>query len=509
MDFSTSPSTKTKSSGLNPVFWLVLMAFAGYSWLIIHNVNACAGGSDSSGYMNHAQLLANGRVHATERTITGVEYQNLHSYLYTPLGLKPAPLFSGLVPTYPTGISLMIMAVSPVMGWNHAGDAVIVLHSLAGIILIFLLAQAMGLGMRYSTLALVILATSPLYLTYSVQLMSDLPAMVWATLAVLAAWKSSKSQTKRSESGWSLACGFAVSVAVLIRPTNVLIFIPVLFALGLSPKRIFTCGAGGIPGAVFFALHSSAAYGNIGTTGYGDAWALFESTYGKITLLHYMHWIPIVFSPIAALAVGLIFLIKKSTRLSLVLLSWILVYLGFYCFYSCTHETWWYLRFILPAGPALIVGGLIVLRTVLTLVGFKQYPSTYQRLAYITVAAVIAVSSSLWTKKLNALTAGRGESVYPKTAQWLRDNVPTNAVILAMQESGALFYYTQFTIIRWDELDKQLTNQIVLNTTAQNRPIYAALFNWEVDDALHKHFPGNWIKCETLKDTTIWKRQSQ
>jgi hypothetical protein len=67
----------------------------------------------------------------------------------------------------------------------------------------------------------------------------------------------------------------------------------------------------------------------------------------------------------------------------------------------------------------------------------------------------------------------------------------------------------QFTIIRWDELDKQLTNQIVLKTTAQNRPIYAALFNWEVDDALHKHFPGNWIKCETLKDTTIWKRQSQ
>jgi len=507
MDFSPPPTPQAKLLGLNPALWLVIAALTAYAVLIAYHINACAGGSDSSGYMNHAKLLAEGRLHATERIIPGVNYRISHSYLYTPLGLKPASHFEGLVPTYPPGLALMLMAISPLSGWVHAGDAVILLHSLAGIVLIFILALTLGLSVRLSTLASVILATSPLYLNYSVQMMSDLPALVWVTLAVLTAWKSSHAESKTMQSGWAYLCGFAVSVAVLIRPTNALIFIPVLIALGLRPRRFFNFIVGGLPGALFFAYHSQAAYGHIGTTGYGDTWTLFESTYFTQTLYHYIHWLPILFTPLSLLSCGLILLLKKSTQLSLVLISWAFVYLGFYSFYSCTHETWWYLRFILPAAPALIVGGLLSLRFLLTWVNLNNTSHSYLRIGYLSLGLLLVLPSAFWTKKLGALNAGRGESVYPKTAAWLTENIPSSSVILCMQESGALFYYTPFTLIRWDEIDLDLKNQIIAKTTAQKLPLYAALFNWEKDEALTQRFPGHWIKRTSIKEVTVWERK--
>ena len=504
MDFNHTQSSNTQSKGFNTNWVLLFLAILGYACLIIFHVNACAGGSDSSGYLNHAKALSEGHLLSDERTIDGVDYLSNHSYLYSPLGLKPAPVGHGLVATYPPGLPLMLMGASFLTGWNHVGDYVMVIHCLAGILLLFQLARAMNLSFRYSTLAAIILATSPLYLNYSVQLMSDLPAMVWVTLAVLAAWKSNLNSEGTLK--WALLSGFAVSIAVLIRPTNVLIFIPALIALGLNFKRLTLFAVGGLPGALFFAIHSAKAYGHVGVTGYGDASSMFESQYVLITVSHYAYLLPILFTPVVVLSVGLIFVIKHLPRLSLVLLTWIGTYLGLYAFYSCTHETWWYMRFILPCAPALIIGGLIILN--LLIINFKitERFKRFESYGFLISCILISISGASWTNHYHALSSGKGESVYPKTAAWLTEHAPSNAVILAMQESGALYYYTPFTIIRWDELDKALTNQIILKIKEQHRPLFAPLFNWEKTEALTQRFPGEWIKRETFKDVTIWER---
>ena len=110
-----------------------------------------------------------------------------------------------------------------------------------------------------------------------------------------------------------------------------------------------------LPGA-----HSLAAYGSLATTGYGDTSTAFTLACVPQTLAHYARWLPRLLTPVVALNLLLPFLGGESARLRWLLASWILAYASFYSAYTITHETWWYRRFLLPAAPALVIGGLLV-----------------------------------------------------------------------------------------------------------------------------------------------------
>src|SRR5450755_482930 len=98
-----------------------------YAAVLGHYVGAVAGSSDTSGYMNHARLLSWHYIHIPARTIPGLPMDGATAPLYIPLGFKPAWNGDGLVPTYPTGLPLFILAAKYVAGWHNAGDVVIVL----------------------------------------------------------------------------------------------------------------------------------------------------------------------------------------------------------------------------------------------------------------------------------------------------------------------------------------------------------------------------------------------
>ena len=61
-----------------------------YALVLGRNVAAVAAGSDSSGYLNHAKLLASGHVHVEPRTIPGLPDSSAPKGLYMALGFKPA-----------------------------------------------------------------------------------------------------------------------------------------------------------------------------------------------------------------------------------------------------------------------------------------------------------------------------------------------------------------------------------------------------------------------------------
>ena len=80
------------------------------------------------------------------RTIPGLPDSSAPKGLYMALGFKPAWDGKGLVPTYPTGLPLLILAAEPLAGWKHAGDLVIILHAVAGLALVYFLGRRLGLG---------------------------------------------------------------------------------------------------------------------------------------------------------------------------------------------------------------------------------------------------------------------------------------------------------------------------------------------------------------------------
>ncbi len=471
------------------------LALGAYAVLLAPHFGTHAAGADSSGYMNHARLLAAGQLHVAPRAVPGIAPYGNDARLCVPLGFIPAPNGADLVPMYPVGLPLLIVAAVPIAGWEHASDVVIGLHALLGILLTYALARTMGLSPRGGLVAAVVIAASPLYANYSLQVMSDLPALVWTLGAVLAAWRS------RDRPSWALAAGAAASVAVLIRPSNALIFLPLSVALGLSPRRWLLLILGGLPGAVFFCAHNWSLYGHFFVTGYGQVGWLFERRWIGVTLWHYACWLPALFTPIVCLALGLPWLARTESRKAALLGLWALVFPAFYSAYVFSHESWWYLRFLLPAVPAFVVGGLLVARRIAA--GWHLRIPRNQACAFALV--LVITHSAFWTKKLDALAVGWDEETYPQAAAWMKANLPDNAVILAMQMSGTITYYTDFAFLRWDLLDSASRDRVSAAMQAAHRPIFAALFPFETDAALRERMPGPWRQVGKVRSLTVWR----
>jgi hypothetical protein len=501
MDFPPSRSTPPAFFGGWVVAGVVLLLLGLYAAFLGRYIGAVAGGSDSSGYLNHARLLAAGRNYAPPRAIPGLPAPTAPEFLYAPLGFKPiGGRRDRLVPTYPTGLPLLILAVAPVVGWAQAGNVVLIGHALAGLVLTWLLGRTLGLGARWAAVGAVAIAASPLYLFMAQQAMSDVPALVWTTVAVIAAWRS------RQRTGWAALAGAAMALDVLVRPSNALAFLPIAVALGGAWRRWLWFALAGLPGAVFFLAYSRAAYGGFLMTGYGDASQEFLREYIPGTLLHYVHWLPLLLSPLAVLAAGLPLVLRRAPRAAVLLGVWILVYLGFYSAYVCTHQTWWYLRFLLPAAPAIVVGGLLVARQLAGgWIARLPVPAAYA--VWLGALALVVANGAWWTHSLHALSIGRGERKYAEVAAWLKGRVPPDAVLLTMQASGALFYYTDYAIARWDSVEGPEAAAVDAKIRQSGRPYYAVLFPFELDDALIQHFPGEWSPVGKVDDVTIWRRE--
>jgi hypothetical protein len=473
---------------------VLALALIVYGWVLGTHMNAVAGGSDSSGYFNQARLLSAGATYAEPRTVADFTPSE-DRWVYSPLGFKPARVGDKLVATYPIGLPLWIAAAAKIGGWDNAANIVLWFHAVAGIALVYAAGRTFGLSAGGAFAAAAIVGTSPIYLFIAVQTMSDVPALVWVTAAVLCAWRGERS------AGWAVAAGFAFAMAVIIRPTNALALAAIAVALGIRLRPWLAFGLGGVPGAIFFCLFNRAAYGGWFTTGYGElnlAWK-----WVGMTVRHYVIWLPVVFSPVVVGALLLPWSGRDRRQTAWMVGLWFVAFAAFYAAYNCTHETWWYLRFLLPAAPALVFGAILGARAVL-----DRYPATAVRSVAIAVTIAALGWNFAWGRHWTVLHAGQEEQKYLLASRWLQQRAPANAVVACMQQSGALRFYTEFTIVRWDFLKPADFDALVAATQNQGRPLYAVLFPFELESlqAFALHMPrGHWTKIGNVNELTMWR----
>jgi hypothetical protein len=263
-----------------------------------------------------------------------------------------------------------------------------------------------------------------------------------------------------------------------------------------------------LPGAVFLGFFNHAAYGKILTTGYGDMSAAFSREWFWPTVKHYAYWLPLLFTPLIPLALGL-FWSRADKRIISVLAVWILTNFAFYSFYSFTHETWWYHRFILPAAPALIIAAMLVLSRLADRFRLRLFDASAP-IGHLAISAlllaVIVVPNIVGMRRLHALDGKEGDQSYWLVADWLNQNVPANSVIATMQNSGSLIAYSPFTMVRWDAITEENFPKILAQLQANQQPFYTALFPFEEADAMAR-MPGEWKPLVKIAPTTIWQFQ--
>jgi hypothetical protein len=466
-----------------------MLAVGAASAGVVWNTYA-AGGSDSYGYLRQAQLWLSGHLTITQPWVAKVPWPNA-AWTFSPLAFRPATDGGTLVPTYSPGLPMLMALAMKVAGQCAA----FWLSPLCGGVLV-LATHAIGRktgGPLTGLSAAWLLATSPIFLFMVVQPMSDVP--------VAAAWAVVVWCLLRGTVGGAIGAGLAATVAVLIRPNLFPMAMVIFFWLAASSWRAgganranplgqwFGFCAGLAPGIVTIAWLNSFWYGSPWRSGYGRLEDLLAWSNIQPNAHHYLGWLiqtqtPLVLLGLAApcLPVARIWPVAayRSVRVLFALLTCV-VWVE-YCAYT-VFDAWFYLRFLLPTWPLIMVGVALLLRRVAQ-VGRPV-------MALVVMLLLLAVGLRTWRVAVesSAFDIKAGESKYAAVGAAVRTRTSADAVIFSEQHSGSIRYYAGRMTLTYNNFDPEWLDRSVAWLDAHDAHPYAVLEEWEVKD-FREHFAG-------------------
>jgi len=475
------------------IYGCVLVKFAVYA----------VGGSDTYGYARIARSILKGDIvqRVKELDLLGLPDEFARGFI--PLANQPGPRPGTTSPFYPVGLPLLMALGALIGGLDYGPFLVVPIAGTLSLLLIYLVGLELGLPRGFSVAGAVMLAASPTFISLTLQPMSDVLAMLWALIAI---WCSLRS---RKQDGWALLAGGAFGLAFLTRPSSILLLIPILFSLRLKPKTVLFFFLGGLPPAAVFFTYNIVSYGHPLQTGY---WATNHQDLMKTSgftdrFNHYRYWLTVTLSPLLPLGwLGVAADRKVDWRNRAMLISW---FGAFFLFYACYDiwGDWWYTRFLLPGFPAMILGALLVARDVAGLPGKLVSERNQTRLRWIVLVILLGVTlSHEWRciRRFDVFSIGAGESTHPASCRWADRALPGQSLVVSMQMSGALKFYTERPILRWDMVEPEQWPVVKKHAAERGYRWHALLHPFEIEDA-RSRLGGRWIKLGMFNQVSLWR----
>jgi hypothetical protein len=418
-----------------------------------------AGGADSYGYVSQADLWLRHDLRIEQPFVQDLPLPYADR-AFAPLGYRPVGSGHAIVPTYAAGLPMLMAAFKWLAGPRGPYYVVPVLAALT-VWLCYRIGRRTGSPLVGGTAA-VVLASSPVFVFQLVWPMSDIPAAAFWTAAVFFAL----GPTRYS----SAAAGLSAAVAIAIRPNLAPLAAILLVFLWIRGNwRAFVLGV--LPGFCFVAAVNAYLYGSPLTSGYGDLGPLYAWSHAPINLKRYGGWLLMSQTPLIVMAiVG----IAAPPRL----IHWFLtafasgVFLA-YLFYS-PFDDWWYLRFLLPALPV-----MLILMTAGTLWLLGLVPRLLQAVVF-SCGVIVLVSHQLdFVTSRGVFLLREGERRYETVGQYLRSATPSNAVFIAMQHSGSIRYYSGRLTLRYDWVPPDWLDRTIGIMRQHGYRPYIVLEDWE------------------------------
>jgi hypothetical protein len=180
---------------------------------------------------------------------------------------------------------------------------------------------------------------------------------------------------------------------------------------------------------------------------------------------------------------------------------------SFFVFYSCYYyyDEWWYTRYLLPGIPALIFGSLIFSQRVLDS-GRHRLSERNRALMYGATALSLLLVFGFELRsivKFDLFRFGPGSLVHRESCRWADSLLPDKSLIVAMEMSGALKFYTRRGIVRYDLIKPAETTLVKSRTAARGFRWYALLFPHEVDEA-KRRIAGKWTRLGAMSSISLW-----
>lgn len=482
------------------MIFAVALAFLAYARLLLWHTSFVAGGSDSSGYLNTARLIAGSRIVEPVDALKQLDLPDEFLRLFLPPGFVPGPRPGTLAPFYPPGLPIHFAVAGTVAGWNYGPFVVSPLAGLLSLLLTYLIGRELGLSRLFAAAGAAVLALCPVFLFQAEQPMSDVVATVWSLAAVYFALRS------RRREAWAIVAGAAFGIAVLVRPADLVLLLPLLFALRPRARSGLFFVLGAIPFAALFLAWNAAAYGSPLRTGYsadlekGLALANFPGRFR-----FYAFWLVKQLTPLVPAGWLLVWADRRvPARDRVMLVAWFAAFFLFYCLWD-VYEKWTYTRYLLPAIPPMILGSLMVARDGLRLAKADR-GAVLRRVAALLALVGVLYAEHRQIRSLGVLEFSEGEKVYQDACRWAETKLPPTSLVVSMKMSGAIRYYSFLTPLRGDSIEPGRAPVLRERVRAHGRPLYALLFPSEVEK-LQERLPGAWTKVGALRDVTLWRAE--
>ena len=437
-----------------------------------------AGGADAFGYLSSAALLAQGSLGIDQSYADALPWPGA-SGSFVPLAYSPGAN-DVMGPTVAPGLPLLMA-----LGRTLSACAPYFVVPLCGAVLVlatFWLGRRL-FGAAPSLAAAALVACSPVVVFESLVVMADVPAAAFWTCALAVALRRTAAST--------LGAGLLAGVAILIRPNLVpLAAFPWLLAIcraadaRVAAVRTGLFAMGSVPAAVLIAFINQRIHGSAFTSGYGDLGSVFELGHAAINLRLYSGWWLESQGIAGLLFVAALWPWRAAVRREVtILIAYAAAVWLLYLFYL-PFDQWWYLRFLIPAIPIVL------------LLGAEAAAWATQRSALARTAALAALLVVGGVHSVRFMDAkdilGNAESEtrrYLDPAVYLNAALPPDAIVLAMQHSGSVRYYTGRLTMRWDVLDARSLDTAIAALAERRVPAYAVLESWEEED-FRRRFTG-------------------
>lgn len=352
----------------------------------------------------------------------------------------------------------------------------------AGILVLCAFALAARIaGAWAGLLAAALIAMSPITMASAITPMSEVPAVAFLALALV--------MSVRASMGSAAACGAAAAAVVMIRPVNApLLLIPAALLLTSGSPRFVRWRSWNWKRALVFAIVAAVGpvmllwsqrvlYGGYLTPGYVGFESFFRIENIKQNLALYPRQLLTIHTPLIFTGlVSAVFLIARRTRetmapqsrrlvvglISIAILNYV-SYLPY-----MTYDEIAFVRFMLPALLALMV----LLAAVTVQVARHVSPRT-RWLAPLVLAPAILVAYE-GTGWLRVVVQQRDARLRVQLmGRYLREVLPTNAVIITHLQGGAVSHYTGRPIVRFDFIAQQELEPIVSGLVRRgHRPMF-------------------------------------
>jgi hypothetical protein len=406
-----------------------------------------ASAADPYGYISQSDLWLRGHLTIEQPIALRVPWSDA-DWTFSPLGYRPSLSHGAIVPTYAPGTPLLMAASKATLG----AFGPYLVTPILGAATIFL-TYALGARVWSPLVGLAAaswLAASPSFLYMLMWPMSDVPVSAFVTAAVIAAISDFRRR--------AVCAGFLSGLVILIRPN----LIQLLIILGVLVVFLQECSwrdrlktaawfaAGAAPCVMAIAVINTRLYGAPWQSGYGSLQDIYRWQQFVSNLSRYPKWFVESQTPFVLFLI-VPFLrwrrLPRERRVALVALATVAcaIWLS-YMFYQA-YEEWWYLRFMLPALPIVLI--LAAIGCQLTLARVDA------RYRWIILCVIVASIASMQISYAIGKTVHRlcsNESAHVSVGDYVRRNLPPNAVILSLQYSGSVRMYGQRLTMRFDTL---------------------------------------------------------